>query len=99
MNARLEEVPFCDPTLSAETNLQEVFACQKGKDNSFYIFQARFSHFIILLVMRTFIISEPRHEKPCFVPCANNKDAYQPVHLRSLIAPLVFAGLDSMLLE
>ena len=98
MNARFEEVPFCDPILSTETNSQKVFACKEGKDNSFYIFQVRFNHFNILLVMRSFIISEPRREKPCFMSYANNKDADQPVHLSNLISAFVVRCLDSMML-
>ena len=33
---------------------------------------------------------DPRHEKICFMPYANNKDADQPAHLRSLISAFLF---------
>ena len=42
-------------------------------------------------------IYEPRHEKACFMPCANNKDADQPAHPRSLISVFVVRFLDSTL--
>ena len=38
---------------------------------------------------------EPRLGKPCFMPFANNKDADQPTHLRSLISTFVVRCLDS----
>ena len=41
-------------------------------------------------------IYEPRPEKTCLMPYANNKDAYQPVHPRSLISAFVVRWLDSI---
>ena len=36
--------------------------------------------------------NEQRHEKTCFMSYADNKCAYQPVHLRSLISTLILAA-------
>ena len=44
----------------------------------------------------TLFIYEPRHEKTCLMPYANDKDADQPVHLRSLISAFVLRWLDSL---
>ena len=38
---------------------------------------------------------EPRHEKICFMPYANNKDADQPAHPCSLISIFVVRFFDS----
>ena len=38
------------------------------------------------------LIIEPRHEKTCFMPYANNKVADQPAYPRSLISTFVFAA-------
>ena len=38
---------------------------------------------------------EPLYEKTCFMPYANNKDANQPEHPRSLISVFVARCLDS----
>ena len=43
------------------------------------------------------IIYEPRHEKTCFLPYANNKGADQPAHPRSLISAFVIHCLDSII--
>ena len=40
---------------------------------------------------------EPRHEKTCLVPFANNKRAGQPAHPRSLISAFVVRFLDSVI--
>ena len=40
---------------------------------------------------------EPRHEKICLVPDANNKGADQPVHLCSLISTFVVRCLESLI--
>ena len=37
------------------------------------------------------------HEKMCLMSYANNKDAAQPAHLRSLISAFVVRSLDSIL--
>ena len=42
-------------------------------------------------------IYEPRHEKACFMPYANNKGADQPVHPHSLISTFVVRCLDSII--
>ena len=39
----------------------------------------------------------PRHEKTCFIPYANNKEADQPEHPRSLISAFVVRCLDSII--
>ena len=39
---------------------------------------------------------EPRHEKTCLMPYANNNGADQPAHLRSLISAFVICCLDSI---
>ena len=39
--------------------------------------------------------NKPDHEKTCFMPYANNKDADQPSHPRSLISVLIVHFLDS----
>ena len=41
--------------------------------------------------------NEPRHEKTCFMPYANNKGADQPAHLCSLISAFVVRCLDSII--
>ena len=43
----------------------------------------------------SFVVYEPGHEKMCLMPYANNKDADQPAHLRSLISAFVVRCLDS----
>ena len=40
---------------------------------------------------------EPRHDKTSLVPDANNKDADQSAHPRSLISVFVVRTLDSIL--
>ena len=40
---------------------------------------------------------EPRHEKTCLKPYANNKDADQPAHSRSLISTFVVHCLDNII--
>ena len=40
-------------------------------------------------------IFEPGHEKTCLMSYANNKDADQPAHPRSLISTFVVCCLDS----
>ena len=42
-------------------------------------------------------LSEPGHEKTCFMSYANNKGAYQPAHPRSLISAFVVRCLDSVM--
>ena len=42
-------------------------------------------------------INEPRHEKTGFFAYANNKDADQPAHPRSLISVFVIRCLDSIM--
>ena len=44
-----------------------------------------------------FLRSEPRPEKSCFWPNANNKGADQPAHPRSLISTFVVHYLDSII--
>ena len=39
----------------------------------------------------------PGHAKTCLIPYANNKDANQPAHPRSLISTFVLRCLDSMI--
>ena len=41
-------------------------------------------------------IYEPRHDKTCLMPYANNKGADQPVHPHSQISALVVRCLDSI---
>ena len=41
--------------------------------------------------------NEPRHEKICFMPYANNTGIDQPAHLRSLISAFVVRCLDSII--
>ena len=41
-------------------------------------------------------LNEPSHEKMCLMSYANNKDADQPAHLRSLISTFVVRCLDSL---
>ena len=43
------------------------------------------------------VISELRHEKTCSMPYANNKDAGQLVHLRSLISFFVVRSRDRII--
>ena len=43
-------------------------------------------------------VCEPRHEKTCFMPYANNKGAVQPAHLRSVISAFVVRCLDIIIL-
>ena len=44
------------------------------------------------------ITIEPRHEKTCFRPFANNnKGADRPAHWRSLVSAFVFRWLDSII--
>ena len=50
----------------------------------------------IYIYMHIWSIIQPCHEKTCFMPCANNKDADQPAHLRSLFSVFVFHSLDSI---
>ena len=40
---------------------------------------------------------EPYHEKTCFMLYANNKDADQPVHPRSMISVFVVRCLDRII--
>ena len=40
---------------------------------------------------------EPRHEKTCFMPYANNKGADQPAYPRRLISTFVIHYLDSII--
>ena len=40
---------------------------------------------------------EPGHEKMCLMPYANNKDADQPAHPRSLISAFVVRCQDRMI--
>ena len=42
-------------------------------------------------------LNEPRHEKPCLLPYANNKAADQPAHPRSLINAFFVRYLDSVI--
>ena len=42
-------------------------------------------------------LMEPRCEKTCFMPCANNTDADQPAHPRSLISTFIVHCLDSII--
>ena len=37
------------------------------------------------------------HEKTCFMPYENNRDADQPAHLLSQVGIFVVCGLDSMI--
>ena len=46
-----------------------------------------------------FMVYGPRREKPCFRGFANNQDADQPAHLRSLISALVIRFLESVISE
>ena len=46
---------------------------------------------------RSSLSSVPGHAKTCLMPYANNKDADQPAHPRSLISTFVVCCLDSML--
>ena len=43
------------------------------------------------------LIYEPGHAKMCLMPYANNKDADQPAHPRSLISTFVVRCLDSII--
>ena len=43
------------------------------------------------------MLIEPRHEKTCLMPYANNITADQPVHPRSLISAFVVRYLDSII--
>ena len=43
------------------------------------------------------ILYEPGHEKMCLMSYANNKDADQPAHPRSLISAFVVHCLDSII--
>ena len=53
---------------------------------------------VILLVLSWGGSDEPRHEKTCFMPYANNNDADQPAHPHSLIRAFVFRRcLDSII--
>ena len=40
---------------------------------------------------------EPRHEKTCFMPYANNKGTVQLAHPHNLISPFVVHCLDSII--
>ena len=42
-------------------------------------------------------LNEPRHEKNCLMPYANNKGADQPAHPRSPISAFVVRSLDSIM--
>ena len=48
-------------------------------------------------VMGIYNSNELHHEKTCFMPCANNKDADQPAHPRSLISIFIVRSLDSIM--
>ena len=53
-------------------------------------------HEFLLRIMTTrHPLNEPRHEKTCFMPYANNKGADQPAHSHSLISAFVVRCLDS----
>ena len=58
----------------------------------FYTFHNYFFKRLSLL-----IINEPRHEKNLFLPHANNKDADQPAHPRSLISAFVIRCINSII--
>ena len=50
-----------------------------------------------LLKLNMHNLNEPGHEKPCLMLYANNKDADQPAHPRSLISAFVVHSLDSVM--
>ena len=50
-----------------------------------------------LLISREFVSYEPSHEKMCLTSYANNKDADQPAHPRSLISAFVVHCLDRII--
>ena len=58
---------------------------------------------MIFQILKVFIIGaccyeyEPRHEKICLMPYANNKGAYQPVHPRSQISTIVVRCVNSII--
>ena len=49
-------------------------------------------HHLLFIVMFSYRLSEPGHEKMCLMSYANNKGADQPAHPRSLIRDFVFAA-------
>ena len=55
------------------------------------------SHYIICLAFTT--LNVPRREKTCLQGFANNKDADQPGHRRSLISACVIRLLESIIYE
>ena len=57
----------------------------------------RHRELIRLEASRVNVTFEPHHEKTCFMPYANNKDADQPVHPCSLISTFVVHCLDSII--
>ena len=50
-----------------------------------------------IIIMSDIIIIEPAHEKTCLHGFANNKDADQPTHPRSLISVFVVHCLLSII--
>ena len=48
------------------------------------------------MVMIQAVLNEPGHEKMCLMPYANNKDADQPAHPRSLISAFIVCCQDRM---
>ena len=57
-----------------------------------------FAQFISISLCHARYKGAPHHEKTCFMPYANNKDADQPAHSRSLISAFVVRCLDSIIL-
>ena len=63
---------------------------------SFCWFYCEVAHIMCMCITTMFsFINEPRHEKTCFMPYANYKDANQPAHPQSLIRGFIVRYLDS----
>ena len=52
---------------------------------------------LIFIGLTSLVLTEPCHAKTCFMQYANNKDADQPKHPRSLISILVVRSLESII--
>ena len=62
-----------------------------------YLFVNFSTTFIYLVLHHYESLYEPGHEKMCLMSYANNKDADQPAHPRSLISTFVVRCLDSII--
>ena len=80
--------------LSVQSNY--IFCCALHSKFSPTTCRAEYSCFVITQIISD-LISQLSHEKTCFMRYANNKDADQLAHLRSLISVFVVYCLDILL--